>query len=51
MATDKKKQQHIIRLAVKNFKNVKVLNVRLNRYVTKISGANGAGKSSALDAI
>lgn len=44
-------QQHIIRVTAEQFKNVKVIDFMPNRYVTKVSGANGAGKTSALDAI
>lgn len=44
-------QQHIIRVTAENYKNVKVVDFMPNRYVTKISGANGAGKTSVLDAV
>jgi AAA domain len=43
--------QHIIRITAEQFKNVKVIDFMPNRYMTKISGANGAGKTSALDAV
>ena len=43
--------QHIVRVQAQNFKNVRALDITPNRYLTKISGANGAGKTSALDAI
>lgn len=43
--------QHIIRVTAEQFKNVKVVDFVPNRYITKITGANGAGKTSALDAI
>lgn len=43
--------QFLIRVTAEAFKNVKVLDFMPNRFVTKISGANGAGKTSALDAI
>jgi AAA domain len=43
--------QHIIRISAENVKNVKVIDFAPNRYVTKVSGANGAGKTSALDAV
>jgi hypothetical protein len=43
--------QHIIRVTAEAFKNVKVIDFVPNRYMTKISGANGAGKTSALDAV
>jgi predicted ATP-dependent endonuclease of OLD family len=42
---------HLIRISAEQFKKVKVIDFVPNRYVTKISGANGAGKTSALDAI
>jgi len=44
-------QQFIVRVTAEQFKNVKVVDFMPNRYVTKITGANGAGKTSALDAI
>ena len=43
--------QHLIRVQAQNFKNIRAIDITPNRYVTKISGANGAGKTSALDAI
>ncbi len=43
--------QFLIRVTAEAFKNVKVVDFMPNRFVTKISGANGAGKTSALDAI
>lgn len=43
--------QHIIRVTAEHFKNVKVIDFVPNRYVTKISGANGAGKTSVLDVL
>ena len=43
--------QQIVRVQAANFKNIRALDVTPNRYLTKISGANGAGKTSALDAI
>src|SRR5215831_9144967 len=43
--------QHIVRIQAQNIKQVRALDITPNRYVTKISGANGAGKTSALDAI
>ena len=43
--------QYIIRVKAENIKRVKVVDFKPNRYVTKVSGANGAGKTSALDAI
>jgi AAA domain len=46
-----RQQQHIIRVTAEQFKNVRVIDFAPNRFVTKISGANGAGKSSALDAV
>jgi hypothetical protein len=42
---------HLIRIQAQNIKNVRALDITPNRYVTKISGANGAGKTSALDAV
>lgn len=42
---------HLIRITAENIKNVKVVDFAPNRYITKISGANGAGKTSALDAV
>jgi hypothetical protein len=41
----------VIRVSAENFKRLKVIDFHPNRYVTKISGANAAGKTSALDAI
>lgn len=43
--------QHIIRVTAENVKNVKVVDFMPNRYITKITGANGAGKTSVLDVI
>jgi predicted ATP-dependent endonuclease of OLD family len=43
--------QHIVRVQAQNFKNVRALDITPNRYLTKISGANEAGKTSALDSI
>lgn len=43
--------QYLIRVTAEAFKNVKVIDFMPNRYITKISGANGAGKTSALDAV
>lgn len=43
--------QYITRVQIQNFRKIKFLDFRPNRYVTKISGANGAGKTSAIDAI
>jgi len=43
--------QYLIRVSAENVKNVKVVDFMPNRYITKISGANGAGKTSALDAV
>lgn len=51
MSTKKKPEQYIIRLSARNFKKIRVVDIKPNRYgVTKISGANEAGKSSVLDA-
>lgn len=44
-------QQAIIRITAEQFKKLKVVDFVPNRYVTRISGANGAGKTSALDAV
>lgn len=46
-----KKSQHIIRVKAKNIKNVRIVDFQPNRYITKVSGGNGAGKTSALDAV
>lgn len=43
--------QFLIRVSAENVKNVKVVDFMPNRYMTKISGANGAGKTSAIDAV
>jgi prefoldin subunit 5 len=43
--------QFIIRVTAEAFKNIKVVDFVPNRFITKISGANGAGKTSAIDAI
>jgi hypothetical protein len=51
MTTANNQNQHIIRVTAESFKNVKVVDFIPNRYITKISGANGAGKTSALDAV
>lgn len=44
-------EQFIVRLSIENVKQVRIMDVMPNRYLTKISGANGAGKTSVLDAI
>lgn len=44
-------ESHIIRISAENIKKVKIVDFQPNRYVTKISGANGSGKTSALDAV
>ena len=41
----------ILQLTVENFKKIKAFILKPDPYVQEISGANGAGKSSALDAI
>lgn len=41
----------IIQLRIENFKRIEVANLDLEDGLTAIAGANGAGKSSALDAI
>ena len=51
MTTANNTNQYLIRVSAENVKNVKVIDFMPNRYVTKISGANGAGKTSALDAV
>ena len=43
--------QFLVRVQAEAFKNIKVIDFIPNRYVTQISGANGAGKTSALDLI
>ena len=43
--------QHIVRVQAQNFKNVRAIDITPNRYLTQISGANGAGKTSALDVV
>jgi hypothetical protein len=43
--------QAIIRVQAANFKNIRAIDITPNRYLTKISGANEAGKTSALDAV
>jgi DNA repair exonuclease SbcCD ATPase subunit len=46
------KTQHIIRVQGEAFKRLKVVEFRPNRYgITRITGANGAGKTSAMDLI
>lgn len=49
MAPKKQQPQYVMRFAVENFKNIKFLDIKMNRYVTKFTGANGAGKTSALE--
>lgn len=50
--TDKKKTtQYITRVQIKNFRKIKMIDFRPNRYITQVSGANGAGKTSAFDAL
>ena len=51
MTTANNNNQYLIRVTAESFKNVKVIDFMPNRYITKISGANGAGKTSALDAV
>ena len=41
----------VLQLTVENFKKIKAFILKPDPYVQEISGANGAGKSSALDAI
>ena len=47
----RKQQQRIIRFAAENYKNIKVVEFRMNRYITEVSGGNGAGKTSTLDGV
>lgn len=42
---------HIKQLMAENFKRLKVVNINPRGHVVKITGRNGSGKSSALDAI
>lgn len=51
MTTAAANTQFVIRVSAENIKNVRVVDFIPNRYVTKISGANGAGKTSVLDVI
>lgn len=51
MTTANNNNQHIIRISADNFKNVKIIDFMPNRYVTTVSGGNGAGKTSALDIV
>ena len=44
-------KQSIVELQVENFKRVSAVTLRPNAGVTTISGRNGQGKSSTLDAI
>jgi hypothetical protein len=41
----------VLQLTAENFKKIKAIVLKPDPYVQEISGANGAGKSSALDAI
>ena len=43
--------QRIIRFTLENFKNVKFLDIPLNPSITKVTGGNGAGKTSTLDGL
>lgn len=44
--------QYIIRVTAERFKNIRVVDFILNRHgITSVSGGNGAGKTSVLDAI
>ena len=51
MTAPANENQWIVRVSAEQFKNVRVIDFMPNRYITKISGANGAGKTSALDAV
>ena len=51
MTVPTNENQWIVRVSAEQFKNVRVIDFMPNRYITKISGANGAGKTSALDAV
>jgi regulator of replication initiation timing len=41
----------ILRIVAENIKRLKVVDFEPNKYMVRLSGANGAGKSSVLDAI
>jgi DNA repair exonuclease SbcCD ATPase subunit len=41
----------ILKLQASNIKRISVIEIDANRYVNRISGANGSGKTSVLDAI
>jgi DNA repair exonuclease SbcCD ATPase subunit len=41
----------VTELSVENFKRITSVNIKLRPHVTEISGANGAGKSSYIDAL
>jgi hypothetical protein len=41
----------VIGLKVQDFKRIRVMDITPNEFVNRISGANGSGKTSALDAI
>jgi len=47
----KKNGMRILRLETSNIKKLKVVDITLNKYINRITGANGSGKTSALDAI
>ena len=51
MTTANNENQYIIRITAEHFKNVKIIDFMPNRYVTTVSGANGAGKTSVLDVV
>lgn len=51
MTTANNNSQYIIRVTAEQFKNVKIIDFMPNRFITTISGANGAGKTSVLDII
>ena len=41
----------VIGLKATDFKKIKVIDITPNEFVNRISGANGSGKTSLLDAI
>lgn len=41
----------IIRFTASNIKRIKVVEIEANKYINRISGGNGSGKTSALDSI
>ena len=51
MTTAANTNQYLIRVTAEQFKNVKVIDFMPNRYMTTMTGANGAGKTSVLDVV